>query len=143
MKNLNNYFKKAIDYYKNAKEIIKNIPIEYGFYKNQKTVQKSAGICYLALDNAVKGFLINKGMDKKKVLSSTWDGLKSMLLKCYPSNGKFRENLETAYSVVHISIYYHGETKVDFVKIGYQAVKYVIEKLAGIKIQGGIDEKNY
>lgn len=125
------YFKRANEYYKNAKEILKDIPIEYDkFYVNQKKVQKSAGICHLSLSYAIKGYLIKKGIDEKKVNSSTWDGLKFQLLKYYPADGKFRKELEIAYYNVHINTYYSGNINVGFVKEGYNSVKYVIEKLS-------------
>lgn len=126
------YFNKAKEYYKNAKEILKEIEIEYGkFYKNQKKVQKSAGICHLSLNYAIKGYLIKKGIDEKKVIGLTWDGLKSYIYKYYPSTDhKFRNELESAYKDVHINVYYIGITNVNIVKEGYNSVKYIIEKLS-------------
>lgn len=124
------YFNKAKEYHKNAKEILKDIPIEYDFYTSQKKVQKSAGVCFLALDYAIKGYLIKKGLDEKKVLSYTWDGLKFLIIKHFPSNGKFRKDLEIAYRIVHIDCYYHGRTYVKTVKEGYEKTKLAIEKLS-------------
>lgn len=123
------YFSKAKEYYKNAKKVLEDIPVEYDFYKNQKKVQKSAGICFLAMDFAIKGYLIKRGLDEKKVLSYTWDGLKFLLIKHSPMDGKFRKNLEIAYRIVYMDCYYRGVTYVKTVKEGYEKTKLVIEKL--------------
>ena len=130
-----NFFQTAFEYYRNAKHILKETPIELGaFYKSRKNVQKGAGLCYLAIDNAIKGFLIESGVDEKN-LPETWDGLKSQLFKYFRRNGKFRKELEIAYRIVHLSLYYHGETRVTLVKEGFEKAKQIIETLTKSKIQ--------
>jgi hypothetical protein len=126
----NEYFKEAREYYKNANEILKDIPVEFGkYYKSKKSVQKAAAVCYLALDSAIKGFLVKKGVDKKK-LPERWDGLKFLLFQKHISDGKFRNELEDAYRMVHINIYYKGITRVAWVKEGFDNIKKVIERLS-------------
>lgn len=134
MNKKNQYFLTATEYYRNARHILRETPIELGtFYKSRKNVQKAAGICYLALDNAIKGFLVEKGVDEKK-LPETWNGLKFQLFKYLPRNGKFRKELEVAYRLVHISLYYRGETRVIWVKDGFEKAKLIIKTLSGNKL---------
>ncbi|MEW6684740.1 MAG: DUF5618 family protein [Candidatus Edwardsbacteria bacterium] len=130
----NRYFHTAVEYYRNARHILKETPIELGaFYQSRKNVQKAAGLCFLALDNAVKGYLVKKGLDEKN-LPETWDGLKFTLLKHFSHNGRFRKELEIAYRLVHLSLYYRGETRVILVKEGFDKAKTIIENLSKAKV---------
>jgi hypothetical protein len=123
---------KALHYYQNAREEIRRIPIEDGFYTDEKALRKAAGICWLAVAEAASGFLTRRGIEAKKLRSA--DAYRHLLSQHKEIDGKFFKHYESALQLVHIAIYYQGFNVVDYVKAGFDHAKFVIEKLTRMKL---------
>ncbi|MEW6687052.1 MAG: DUF5618 family protein [Candidatus Edwardsbacteria bacterium] len=57
------YHQEAIQYYHNAKELLKKSTVKYDRYQNKKFVQEACGTCYLAVLKAIDGYLLSRGVD--------------------------------------------------------------------------------
>ncbi|MEW6607749.1 MAG: DUF5618 family protein [bacterium] len=127
------YFNEAVRFYKNGKEILKNVPIVYKSYEDSKPVAEAAGICYLSMLKALDGYLILKGIDKAN-LPTSYQGYWQTLSKDMVHNGKVKSAIKIAYENLHIFGYYRGGTGVSMIKEGFQCAKFVIEHLSHKKI---------
>ena len=119
----------AYRYYENAKDILKNISIEYGLYTDTKSVQKACAIGYLAALFAIDSFLLSKGILWKELPTSI-DGYWAALQKYAQKNGRLTADLTGAYENLHILGYYRGGTDVEMIKSGFKRVKDIIDHFA-------------
>lgn len=126
------HFEKAVRYYHNAKEELRAIPLNDGFYTDEKALRKAAGMCWLAVVEAAKGFLIRKGVPANKLRSA--DAYRHLLSQYKEIDGKFFQHYESAQQAVHIFIYYWGARQVSLAKTGFADAKFVIEKLTGNRL---------
>jgi hypothetical protein len=126
------HLENAILYYRNAREELRGIPIEDGFYADKKHVRRAAGTCWLAVVDAAKGFLIKHGVQEEKLRSA--EAYSFLLAKHTELDGKLMQHFEYARQIVHIAVYYNGASKIDGVKSGFESAKFVIEKLTGTKL---------
>lgn len=128
-----NYFNEAIRFYKNGKDILKDVPIVYKSYEDSKPVAEAAGISYLGMLKALDGYLILRGIDKAK-LPTSFQGYWQTLSKDMVHNGKMKSAIKIAYENLHILGYYRGGTGVSMIKEGFACAKFVIEHLSHKKI---------
>ena len=63
--------KEALRYLKNAKEILKNVPVEDGDYTDVKPVREAFSTAYLAVFEAIHEALIIKRVFTKKQLQKS------------------------------------------------------------------------
>jgi hypothetical protein len=62
--------KEALRYLKNAKGILKSIPVEDNTYSDVKPVQEACGTAYLAVLRAIDEYLLRKGWDERELPAS-------------------------------------------------------------------------
>jgi hypothetical protein len=120
----------SLRYLNNAREILKNSPIEDNNYSDVKYVQQACGTAYLAVLKAIDEYLLNKGLIKKELPRSV-DGYRKALQK-YLSvhNGKLLKNFEFLYDELHIAGYYRGDLhSTAVVKGALKSAKTFIEKI--------------
>ena len=122
--------KESLRYLHNAQEILKSAPVEDHIYLDPKLVQEACGTAYLAVLKAIDQYLLQRGVDKKKLPHSV-DGYRQMLKK-YGAihNGKLLRSFESLYEELHIAGYYRGNLRsLDTVKGAFKAAKEFIDKL--------------
>ncbi len=121
--------KEALRYLENAREILRNAPIEDNTYTDVKYVQEACATAYLAILKTIDGFLKRKGIDEKELPQSI-DGYREMLRKyAMMHDGKLLKEFEKLYKALHIAGYYRGLLEdVAMVKDALKAAKLFIEK---------------
>jgi hypothetical protein len=126
------HLENAALYYRNAREELRQVPIEGGFYADKKHLRRASGMCWLAVVDAARGFLIKQGIPEKKLRSAE---AYSFLLAGHPQfDGKLMKHFEAARYIVHIGVYYIGVTKINTVKDGFESARFVVEKLTGTRL---------
>lgn len=123
--------REAIRYLNNAKEILKDIPIEDNTYIEIKHVREAFGIAYLAVLEAINEYLLKKGLTKKELPKSVDEYRKALQKNLAVHDGKLLREFEKLYDALHIAGYYRGLIyDVDMVKDALKATKSFIEKIA-------------
>jgi hypothetical protein len=124
--------KEALRYLKNAKEILKSVPIEDNTYIDIKPVREAFATAYLAILEAINEYLINKVGLTKKELPKSVDAYRKVLQKYFSvRNGKILREFEKLYDALHIAGYYRGLIyDVDAVKVYIKAAEKFIEKIS-------------
>ncbi len=112
-------------YYKNAKDILKEVPVEYGIYKDGKKVREACAIGYLSALFAIDAFILSKGK-KPSELPTSYQGYRDWLKKA-PHNGKLLAAFRIVYENLHIFGYYRGGVNVDMVKAGFKYARVIID----------------
>jgi CRISPR/Cas system Type II protein with McrA/HNH and RuvC-like nuclease domain len=122
--------KEALRYLVNAREILKNAPIEDNTYTDVKYVQEACATAYLAVLKAIDEFLIKAGVDEKDLPQSV-EGYRNMLKKyVIVHDGKLLKEFEKLYKALHIAGYYRGLLEdVTMVKDALRAARSFIDKL--------------
>jgi hypothetical protein len=123
------YYQEAKRYFGNAKEHLKNVPIEYNRYQDAKPVREVCGIGYLGVLLALDGYFLEQGISKDKLPDST-EGYEALLKKCLVHNGKIRQSFYTVYENLHLLGYYRGGLSVDMIKDGFSKAKLIIDTLS-------------
>lgn len=125
--------KEAIRYLNNAKEILKNIPVEDATYTDVKPVREALGTAYLAILEAINEYLVLKKGFTKKELPKSVDEYRVMLKKYMAHaghNGKLLREFESLYDALHIAGYYRGLIyDTNAVKYYLKAARTFIEKI--------------
>lgn len=119
------YYNEAIRYMDNAKETLKKAGKEGKYYQDKKYVKTASGIAYNGVLTALDGFLLLKGIDKKK-------GRKS--IEWYQENiakndKKLNAELKNAYDILHLSGYYDGVTLVPVIQSGFEVAYDIIKRI--------------
>jgi len=122
--------RESLKYLQNAREILKNIPIENDFYTNIKPVREAFGTAYLAILEAINEVLIKKGLIKKELPKSI-EGYRGVLRKYLSAHdGRLMRNFEGLYDTLHIAGYYRGLIyKASIVKEAFKAAEEFIKKV--------------
>jgi len=120
----------SLRYLDNAREILKNSPIEDNNYSDVKCVQEACGTAYLAVLKAIDEYLLKKGLNKKE-LPRLVDGYRKALQKYLAiHNGKLLKSFENLYHELHIAGYYRGDIRsVKMVKGVLEDTKAFIERI--------------
>jgi CRISPR/Cas system Type II protein with McrA/HNH and RuvC-like nuclease domain len=121
--------KEALRYLQNAREILKNAPVEDNTYTDVKYVQEACATAYLAVLKAIDQFLAKAGVNEKDLPQSV-DGYRDMLKKyAIVQDGKLLKEFEKLYKALHIAGYYRGLLEdVTMVKDALRAAKSFIDK---------------
>jgi uncharacterized protein (UPF0332 family) len=126
--------KEALRYLQNAKEILKNAPVEDDIYTDIKPVREACGTAYLAVLKAIDDYLLDRGVGRKSLPRSV-DSYREMLKKHLSvHDGKLMRSFERIYDELHIAGYYRGFLRgADTVKDAIKAAEVFIEKIGGGK----------
>lgn len=122
--------KEALRYLNNAKERLKAAPVEDNTYTDIKPVREACGTAYLAVLKAIDEFLLQKGVERKK-LPKSFDAYMEMLRKyALIHDGKLVREFDKLYDLLHIAGYYRGLLKdVAVVKDALKAAEAFIKRL--------------
>ncbi|MEW6006872.1 MAG: DUF5618 family protein [bacterium] len=122
--------KEGLRYLNNAKEILRNAPIEENNYTDVKYVQEACGTAYLAILKAINEYLLNKGLTKKELPKSYETYTKALRKHLSIHNGKLFKQFDYLYDELHIAGYYRGDLhNVNAVKAILKSAKDFIEKM--------------
>jgi hypothetical protein len=122
--------KEALRYLENAKKGLKSIPVEDNTYADIKPVREAFGTAYLAILEAINGYLTDKGITKKELPKSVEEYRKVLRKHLAVHDGKLLREFEKLYDAMHIAGYYRGliyDTRA--VKDYFEAAKEFIEKI--------------
>jgi hypothetical protein len=101
--------KEALRYLKNARQILKTIPVENNVYTDIKPVREAFGTAYLAVLEAINDYLItHKGFSKKELPKSVEAYRDALRKHITIRNGKLLREFENLYDALHIAGYYRG-----------------------------------
>ncbi len=119
------YYEEAMRYMSNAKETLKKAGKEDNRYLDSKYVKTACGTAYNAILKALDGYLLTKGIEKKK-------GRKS--IEYYEENiahldKKLNTELDNAYKILHLSGYYDGVTDVKMIQAGFDVAYRIIRRI--------------
>jgi len=122
--------KEALRYLNNAREILKEIPVENNIYIDTKPVREAFGTAYLAILEAINESLIKKGFTKKELPKSV-DSYRTAIQKYIAvHDGKLMREFEMLYDTLHIAGYYRALIyNVNLVKEALKAAESFIKKL--------------
>jgi len=122
--------KEALRYLENAKKGLKSIPVEDNTYADIKPVREAFGTAYLAILEAINGYLTDKDITKKELPKSVEEYRKVLRKHLAVHDGKLLREFEKLYDAMHIAGYYRGliyDTRA--VKDYFEAAKEFIEKI--------------
>jgi hypothetical protein len=123
--------KESLRYLNNAKEILKEIPIEDNTYTDIKHVREAFGTAYLAVLEAINEYLIKKGFTKKELPKSVDEYRKVLQKYLAIHDGKLLREFEKLYDMLHIAGYYRGLLyDVTVVRDALKATKSFLEKVS-------------
>jgi len=122
--------KEALRYLKNARERLKSAPVEDNTYTDVKPVREACGTAYLAVLKAIDDYLLEKGVERKK-LPKSFEAYMEMFRKyALIHDGKQIREFDKLYDLLHIAGYYRGLLKdVAVVKDAIKAAEDFIKKL--------------
>jgi hypothetical protein len=122
--------REALRYLKNARDILKTVPVEGHAYTDIKPVREAFGTAYLAILEAINEALQEKGLTKKDLPKSV-DAYRSALKKFFAvQDGKLQREFEVLYDMLHIAGYYRGLLyDVDVVQTALKSARAFIEKM--------------
>ncbi len=124
----------AIRYLQNAKQILKQTPIENDFYSDRKPVREAFSTAYLAILEAINEVLLRKGLTKKELPKSVESYRVALQKHISVHNGKLLREFEMLYDALHIAGYYRGLIyNVDAVKGYFKSAQGFIEILEKTK----------
>lgn len=122
--------KEATRYLNNAKELLSKSPIEDNRYTDVKYVKSACGVAYLGVLEAIKEYLLSKGLTKKELPKKVEEFRKALQKHATVHNGKLTKQFDDLYDELHIAGYYHGTLhKVDTVKSVIKGAKEFIDKI--------------
>ncbi|ODS34122.1 MAG: CoA-binding protein [Candidatus Scalindua rubra] len=120
----------ATRYLRNAKGILRTVPIEDDTYTDIKPVQEACSTAYLAILRAIDDYLLKKGIDEKDLPKSV-DGYRKAIKKhLLIHNGNLVRQFEKLYKLLHIAGYYRGLLEdVNVLKDALKSAEKFIKKL--------------
>lgn len=95
-----------------------------------KPIREACGTAHLAVLEAMKGFLVHKGVSEEK-LPRTWEEFVKTLHRYSERNGKLLSTVHLAYEILHRFGYYQGISDPEIIKRGFAHAHFIIEKLTG------------
>ncbi|MCL6103547.1 MAG: DUF5618 family protein [Bacteroidetes bacterium] len=119
------YYNEAIRYMENARETLKKAGKEDRFYVDEKYVKTACGIAYNGVLKALDGYLLLKGIEKKK-------GRKD--IEYYQDaiaiiDRKLLNYINSAYKVLHLNGYYDGIRDARVIAEGFNLAYSIIERI--------------
>jgi Domain of unknown function (DUF5618) len=122
--------REALRYLKNARDILKTVPVEGHAYTDIKPVREAFGTAYLAVLEAINEVLREKGLTKKDLPKSV-EAYRSALKKFFAvQDGKLQREFEVLYDMLHIAGYYRGLLyDVEVVQTALKSARSFIDKM--------------
>ena len=122
--------KEALRYLQNAKDLLRQSPIEDDTYLDRKPVREAMGTAYLAILEAINESLLKKGLNKRELPHSV-EAVRRDLRKHFAvRNGTLLREFEMLYDALHIAGYYRGLIyNTTMVKDALRAARTFIGKL--------------
>jgi uncharacterized protein (UPF0332 family) len=119
------YYNEAIRFMDNAKVVLKKAGKDGEFYKDKKYVKMACGTAYSGVLLALDGYLLLKGIDKKKGRKSIEYYQQSLAIV----DKKLLNYLNASYQTLHLDGYYDGFTGVKIIKGGFEYAYEIIIKI--------------
>lgn len=123
------YIDEAYRYFANAKDRLREAPVQYNRYQDVKPVREACATCYVAVLLAIDGYLVEHGFSVERLPTST-EGYRRAIQKYISLNGQLTSAFSNAHEVLHIFGYYRGGAVPEMIKAGFQNAKLVIDTLA-------------
>ena len=121
------YYSEAIRYMDNAKEILRKASKEGNYYRDDKYTKIACGTAYSGVLKALDGYFILKQVPTIKKGSRK---SKQYYENCLSNQDwKILSAFETAYSILYLSGYYDGITRVKTINDGFEIAYEIIEKI--------------
>lgn len=122
--------RESLRYLQNAREILKNAPIEDDTFLDVKPVREALGTAYLAVLEAINDGLLKKGMAKRDLPRSVEGYRRALQKHLAVHTGKLLREFEKLYDALHIAGYYRGLIyDANMVKDALKAARVFIEKV--------------
>lgn len=122
--------KEPVRYLENAKELLGKSPIEGKYYADVKYVKSACGVAYLGVLEAIKEYLLARGVTRKELPKKVEEFRKALQKHASIYNGKLTKEFDLLYDELHIAGYYHGTLhRVDSVKSAIKGAREFISKL--------------
>jgi len=100
--------REAVRYLKNARAILRRIPVERDIYLDRKPVREAMGTAYLAVLEAINEALSRRGVTRKELPKSVDAYHEALQRHLAAHNGKLMREFESLYDLLHIAGYYRG-----------------------------------
>jgi len=109
----------------NTRETLKKSGKEDNHYPDNKYVRTACGTAYNGVLKALDGYLLLRGMEKRK-------GRKS--IEHYKENisrfdKRLNAELDDAYNILHLFGYHDGATNVKVIREGFEATEKIIKRI--------------
>lgn len=122
--------KEPTRYIENAREILCKSPIEGNRYTDMKYVKSACGAAYLGVLEAIKEYLLSKGVSKKELPRKVEEYEKALQKYVSMHNGKLLRQFNDLYDELHLAGYYRGLLhSTEAVKGAFKIARDFIEKL--------------
>ncbi|MEW6543208.1 MAG: DUF5618 family protein [Nitrospirota bacterium] len=122
--------KEALRYLHNARDLLKQVPIEDDIYLDRKPVREALGTAYLAVLEAINQGLLKRGVPERALPQSV-DGYRRALQKYLAiHNGRLLREFNNLYDTLHTAGYYRGLLyNANIVKDALKAARMFVEKV--------------
>ncbi|MBF0337289.1 MAG: DUF5618 family protein [Nitrospirae bacterium] len=121
----------ALRYLENAREILRNTPIEGSNYVDKKPIREAFGTAYLAVLEAINYALIKKGLTPKQLPKKVETYRIALQEHLSVKNGKLLREFNSLYDALHIAGYYQGLLyEAQLVKDAMKAAERFIKKVS-------------
>lgn len=123
--------REAVRYLNDAREILRRIPVERDTYLDRKPVREAMGTAYLAVLEAIREELGQRGVAKKDLPRSVEAYRVALRRHWGVRNGKLLQEFEKLYDALHIAGYDQGLIyDTTMAKDALKAAHNFIERLA-------------
>jgi len=119
------YYNEAIRYMENARDTLKKSGKEDRFYVDEKYVKTACGIAYNGVLKALDGYLILKGIEKKKGRKDIEFYQEAVAL----TDRKLLNYINSAYKILHLNGYYDGVKDARVIAEGFNLAYSIIERI--------------
>lgn len=119
------YYKEAIRYMDNAKDVLKKANKKDEFFQDAKYVKMASGTAYNAILLALDGYFLLKELPKRKGRKDI-DYYRSNITKV---DKKLLDYLNESYEILHLCGYYDGTKSVKVIQAGFEYAYTIIEKI--------------
>lgn len=131
--NAQSYFNRARRFYTNARKTLGGVKIRHERYQDDKPVREASQMAYVAVQQAIKGALAQRGATRDQ-LPRREDAFLQALSKLKERDGKLPAAFNTVYENLHVFAHYDGGCHVPMVKGGMKAARLIIERLTGTRL---------
>jgi Domain of unknown function (DUF5618) len=98
----------ALRYLRNARAILRHLPVERDIYLDRKPVREAMVAAYLAVLEAINEALSRRGVARKELPKSVEAFRAALQRHLATRNGTLMREFESLYDLLHIAGYYRG-----------------------------------